>query len=192
VATTTVDRTPPTVHLRIGDQKLSTGSGGPLAAGFYFFPMPDRSGIGLWIETPPSTPSTWPVTCFDIDEAKKTTALAMSSGLPRRRARTEVLDRARTFAPRPHDLHRGGPRGGLHGAHVSHVSHFARRASPTSCQAGIEGEFELIYSDQTALSIGPVFPDSAAADVRPRRWGDDLAVVDNGVIAVPRGFRSPG
>jgi aldehyde dehydrogenase (NAD+) len=28
VATTTVDRTPPTVHLRIGDQKLSTGSGG--------------------------------------------------------------------------------------------------------------------------------------------------------------------
>jgi hypothetical protein len=56
-----------------------------LAAGFYFFPMPDRSGIGLWIETPPSTPSTWPVTCFDIDEAKKTTALAMSSGLPRRR-----------------------------------------------------------------------------------------------------------
>jgi hypothetical protein len=212
-----------------------------LAAGFYFFPMPDRSGIGLWIETPPSTPSTWPVTCFDMDEAKKTTALAMSSGLPRRRGRTEVLDRARTFAPRPHDLHRGGPRGGLHGAHVSHagslrpdpsvqippepqtkpqlneprlrqhpkrepsrvigrrrratdggLSHFARRASPTSCQAGIEGEFELIYSDQTALSIAPVFPDSAAADVRPRRWADDLAVVDNGVIAVPRGFRSPG
>ena len=36
--------------------------------------------------------------------------------------RTEVLDRTRAFTPRPHDLHRCGPRRGLHGAHVGHPS----------------------------------------------------------------------
>jgi hypothetical protein len=33
-----------------------------------------------------------------------------------------VFDRARALAPGPHDLDRGGPRGGLHGAHVRHPS----------------------------------------------------------------------
>src|SRR6185437_11878635 len=32
----------------------------------------------------------------------------------------DVLDRARTHAPGPHDLHRCGPRRGLHRAHVRH------------------------------------------------------------------------
>jgi hypothetical protein len=36
------------------------------------------AGHRVWIETPPSTPSTWPVTCFDMYEAKKTTALRPS------------------------------------------------------------------------------------------------------------------
>jgi hypothetical protein len=32
----------------------------------------------------------------------------------------KMFDRARAFTPGPHDLHRGGPRGGLHRPHVSH------------------------------------------------------------------------